>query len=79
MGESAHYRERNERLALDWNARHPVGIDVSILTDAGGTIQTRTITMAWVSRNFGAVVQVEGVRGLVHLARITAIDEAALA
>lgn len=79
MGESTHYRERNERLARTWNARHRVGIDVSILTDAGGTIQTRTATLAWVSRNFGAVVQVEGVRGLVHLSRITAIDEAALA
>ncbi len=79
MGESTHYRERNERLVLDWNFSHPVGTDVSILTDAGGTIQTRTAAMAWVARDFGAVVMVEGVKGLVHLSRVTAIDEAALA
>ena len=79
MGESAHYRERNEFLVLDWNAAHPVGTDVSIMKDDGGTIQTWTASTAWVSQDFGAVLMAEGVLGCVHLSRITAIDAAALA
>jgi hypothetical protein len=63
-------RPNQARLVLNWNKSHPVGCKVTVWTDGGKAIQTKTISQAWLLGGHSAVVSMEGITSCYALERV---------
>lgn len=65
-------RAREQRACDEWNRRHPVGDEVSVLLDNGVRRDTTTRSEAYVSNSGHAVIFLTGISGYYLLERVGA-------
>jgi hypothetical protein len=59
-----------------WNATHPIGADVDVLTDRGKIVRTKTRSAAELLSGHSAVIWLDGISGCYALDRVTAVEMA---
>lgn len=65
---------KNQQTRINsWNRQHAIGTPVSVLLDEGGTMNTKTVSDAWLLGGHTAVVKVEGISGAYMLSRVIAL------
>lgn len=72
---SAKHQARHEqRIADNWNARHPIGTPVQVCKDDRSVIATKTRTAAQLLGGHTAVVWIEGETSCYSLRRVTPVQ-----
>lgn len=62
--------ESQKLAVMEWNQRHPIGIEVIVMRDHGEEFRSRTRSAAWVVGGHTAVVSVDGIAGGYLLNRV---------
>jgi hypothetical protein len=57
----------------NWNLKHPVGTAVTVRTDSGAVIATKTKSPAQILSGHSAVIWLEGISGCHALDRVVAM------
>lgn len=65
--------EKQEKLAKEWNEKHPVGTVVDVTKDDRTVVRTKTTRGATVLGGHTAVAWLEGFRGCYDLSRVKAV------
>ncbi len=66
--------KKQEKIAKDWNEKHPVGTEVIVRMDDGTEVRTKTTHEATVLGGHTAVAWLEGIRGCYNLERVRPME-----
>jgi hypothetical protein len=66
-------KEYWDKFCTDWNAKYPVGTEVTLKRDSGNEVVTKTRSAAYTSKAGYPVIFLEGVTGYYIMDRVTPV------